>query len=207
MDSMEATAPSTTCPSCGYSRTGIEHDARCPECGAAGFSGAFVIEGIVVRPFAARGSFALLLVALLGIPAIVGMAAVLRQDILPLEVVLLVLVLFALFALVVWSFRPKRGGTAETTSSNARWVIHPGGVIVVARGRTRRIPQASIARLSASDSLIGPVTQLVLHPRVFSIHRITGEQVIYLRGTGEERHSLARRAEEVLGCRSPRTDA
>jgi hypothetical protein len=197
----------TICPACGYLRIGIEQDARCPECGAVGFSGALIIEGVVVRPFGTRASFTLLLVALLGVPMVVSLAAVMRQAMLTLEVLLLLLVLAALLALVVWFVRSKRGEVVSPASSTGLWVVHPGGVVIIARGKTRQIPVESIARIACSDSIIGPVTQLVLRPRALTRHRIAGEQVIYLRGTDEERHALARRTQELLGFRSPRADA
>lgn len=203
MKAAEADATTALCPACGYSRMGLGHDARCPECGADGFAGAFILEGVVVRPFGTRASFTLLLVALLGVPTIVSLAAVMRRGMVTLEFGLLLLVLAALLGLVIWSVRSKRVQPDSSASSTGLWVIHPGGVVIIARGETRRIPVASIARLACSDSLIGPVTQLVLRPRAFTRHRIAGEQVLYLRGPDHERHAHARRAEEVLGLRPP----
>ena len=65
------------CPDCGYLRRGVHHRDKCPECGARGFDGDFVLSGIgtmltgVNRAFARRFVlitfvvFALLLVPLL----------------------------------------------------------------------------------------------------------------------------------------------
>ena len=204
---MQADAPTTLCPACGHSRIGIEHDARCPECGAVGFSGTLIIEGIVARPFGTQASFTLLLVALLGVPTIVSMIAVFRQGVFTADVGALLMITGTLWALVVWSFFSKRRREGPNTSSNGIWVVHPGGVVIVANGRSRQIQVDSIARVASSDSLIGPVTQLVLRPRALTRHRITGEQVLYLRGSDDERHALAQRAEEILGFRPTRAQA
>jgi len=175
------------CPDCGYLRRGVNHRDKCPECGARGFDGDFVLSGMgtiltgvnraAVRRFVLTTFivFALLLVPLLlsfASPAI----AKWRDTIAPFYMPVLTLSFIACVgssSLLIKSWRAREDLSAESTA----WEVTPSGVTIRERGAAPLlVPRETISHIEA-ETVFGTMSQIALKVtsrdrkvRSFSIH-------------------------------------
>lgn len=199
---MSSSEPEPICPSCGYIRVGIEHDARCPECGADGFADAFVIQGNATRPVMSLITIIPILV-FVGLLVAVRLSVVISRGALTFDIIPLVAALVVLAVLAYRSLRSSREATNMMSRSIGIWQFTPGGVIVRERGRNRHLPTDAVARIDCVDSLIAPVSRLMIVTRPFVKESLATTSILYVHGTREQRRAQWRRAREVLGLWSP----
>lgn len=188
---MDSLGEQILCPACGYSRVGLAADARCPECGAEGFTNAFTVEGTWVRPGvspAAVGSFA-------GIAAAVTIVLLLIDSADP-PLALLALCFCAVG--VVWSVRKLRSDDDTPRAITATWLVHPRGVVITTHGTQRHIPIEAITAIDGADSLVGSVTQVSIRVRFVSTQTLSWRPILYLRGSHDERRSQLTRIRRTL---------
>jgi hypothetical protein len=187
--------PHRFCPSCGYSRVGIDAEALCPECGADGLDGCVVLQGV-----ARRGSRALLLVGFaLCVPGtVVAVTAMIRAPgrVGPCELTALLGFLAAIVSLG-FSIARTRGVGGDSTIT---WIIHIDGVSIREGSSHVVIPRDSIGRIDCMDSLFGQVSQLMLVRSRKSLRGMMGRtHVLYIRGPKSKRRNQWRTAREALG--------
>ena len=187
METVDSLTTSPLCPACGYSRVGIAQEARCPECGAAGFADAFVVHGSSVRP----GS----VVGLIWMVAGLGVGPLIYLGLGPFG---LSTVLLMAIALTIGAVR--RGSPLRQSRHAAVWLVHPDGVVVRSRGNTRSFPKTMIRRVDCSDSMFGSMSQmiLVLHP-VSGAAILAAPRILYIVGPKPDRRARWRRTREILG--------
>lgn len=185
------------CPSCGHMRVGIPSDACCPECGAEGFGGAFVIHGTLVQSM-----LPLLVVAaavplfLYGIVAMTSMVGwfTLRGSVL----VIVAAAVLTLLSVGLWPVFRARVALRVSMRVPAVWMVFPDSVVVRSGGSIRRIPRSAIKSIRCTDSFVGSTSQLMLVLGLFTSSARFGTPIIYIRGTKESRRLQWRKARGVL---------
>jgi hypothetical protein len=190
------------CPGCGYLRVGIANDARCPECGADGFADAFIIQGTPTRPVISP-IIVIPIVVLFGTFVLFRLWAAVSRGALTFDIVPLVIGLLGLVLLAYRSLRTARAAVKGGRRPVGVWQFNTSGVVVRVRERMRHIPAESIVRIDCSDSLIAPVSQLMIVTRPFVKESLAMTPILYVHGTREQRRATWRRAREVLGLWSP----
>ena len=179
-------------------RVGIESDARCPECGADGFADAFVIQGTATRPVMSPITIIPILV-FVGLLVAVRLSVVISRGALTFDIIPLVVTLVVLAVLAYGSLRSSKEATSTTSRSVGIWQFTPSGVIVRERRGNRHIPTYAVARIDCVDSLIAPVSRLMIVTQPFVKESLLMPPILYVHGTREERRAQWRRAREVLG--------
>lgn len=190
------------CPGCGYLRVGIANEARCPECGADGFADAFVIQGTPTRPVISP-IIVIPLVVLFGLIVLLRLSVAISRGALTFDIVPLVIGLLGLVFLAYRSLRAARAAVDGGRRPVGVWQFNASGVVVREWGRMRHISTESIIRIDCSDSLIAPVSQLMIVTRPFVKESLALTPILYVHGTREQRRAQWRRAREVLGLWSP----
>jgi len=195
------------CPSCGYNRAGIPSATACPECGAEGLDGTFVLTG---GPRLGRGVVYALLaflglglgIVLVGVvlrvgnPATVAVGGAVRPNYRNppprLDDLLLIAALGLPFIATAWSLWKSR---FVPSTRSILWTFHPTGVEIRSATSREFIRREDIVRIGAANTFIVTMSQLVLVRRHAALGRIsTGSRVIYLHGSGEERDARVRAA-------------
>lgn len=194
------------CPICGYERRGIDAGALCPECGADGLEGVFVVEG------QDRVSRAMLLIAFAAYTAValwisghmvwrmLSLGATAGASIDGASVVFASIVFLPSVALgiALWKSGFRRRGGSILESPRIAWVVHPAGLEIVEGARRQWIPRESIRAIRRTDSLLFPVSQFQL--RFNGRRRIVGTTpVLHVRGEPERRAETLRRVRAILG--------
>lgn len=193
------------CPVCGYERRGIDAGALCPECGADGLEGVFVVEGrdrvsrvMLLIAFAAYSAIALWIsgsmvwrMLALGAPAgaSIDAASVVFVSILFLPAIAL--------GIALWKVGSLSRGGSILESPRVAWIVHPAGLEIVEGGRRRWIPRESIRAIRRTDSFMFPVSQLQIgfagRRRVFGT-----TPILHVRGEAHQRAEIHRRMRAIL---------
>ncbi len=175
------------CPDCGYLRRGVNHRDRCPECGARGFAGDFVLSGMgtlltgVNRAFVRRFVLITFVVfALLLVPLLLSFAsptiARWRDTIAPFYMPVLTLSFIACVgssSVLIKSW----GARDDISNESTAWEITPAGVTIRERGvAPLLVPREKISHIEAA-TVFGIMSQIALKVtstdrkvRSFSIH-------------------------------------
>jgi len=189
-----------SCPSCGYDRSGIPLASVCPECGAEGLDGAFVLAG---APRLGRGVMYALLgflglglgLALVGIALRIGnpTTVVVGGAVRPnyrnppprLDDLLFIAALGLPFIATAWSLWKSR---LVPVKRSILWTFHSKGVEIRTATSREFIRREEIVRIGAANTFFVTMSQLVLVRRHAKLGRIsTGSRILYLHGTREER--------------------
>lgn len=197
-------APEPTCPSCGYSRTGIAADALCPECGADGLSGAVVLLGqsraseSLLLPVLLIASFVTLVTAAGVVFPLIGFAGP-RPHAGQVVFLVFLIALVVLLGLAV-SGRIQIERVPAFRARQIVWTIHARGVEIREGDRHDRIAREEITDLRCSESLVGEVSVLQLVRRRSSVKGVIGvTPYLYIRGPHASRQKEWRSARRALG--------
>lgn len=160
-----------SCPACGYDRTGIASDARCPECGAEGVTATFILVGRERTLTALAWTLAL-------VPQVLFLASVANgfvrrtypsfavADLLgTLGSTCIVLVVGAALVLAQILFLVRRASARARfgpAADQVIWSAYPTGLEIRTSTRRDWIPRAAIRRIDCTDSIFGGSSQLLL---------------------------------------------
>ena len=188
------------CPACGYLRTGIAPDAKCPECGADGLDGWLVVVG---QPRISSDGF----IRTLAIGALCfGIAAFLAalmprrgSDALVPFAVIMLLVSMLLVSMILIGARFARRRLRFSNDPRIIWCAHPDG-ISIRRGKSIEfIARGDIASIGSDESVFGEMTVLSIVRRRTSAKGLVGTTpYLYLRGSRDERATIVRSLKQVL---------
>lgn len=191
------------CPACGYQRTGIASDARCPECGAEGLDGCLVILGSQRT----QRSLVLALIVLFGgltlgvaLQTLWRLTAGSASAGSPVASSVILVILFAIDLTLVAALLGRLPGLVSMKPTPIAWTVHPGG-IVIRDGKSRRlIRREEIARIDSAESLVGSVSQLAIVRSRFKPGGVIGTTpILYIHGDSVERSEKVRLLRETLG--------
>lgn len=183
------------CPACGYLRTGIAPDAKCPECGADGLDAWVVVVGrprvypdAVFRLLAAISipfGIAALFVAILG-----GRGS---DRLVPFAALMLVVSLVLLGSRAVG----KRLGLLSERP--IVWCAHPDGISVRQGRSVDFIARRDIASIGSAESVFGELTVLsIVRSRASAKGLVGTTPYLYLHGPRDERATIVRSLKQVL---------
>ena len=183
------------CPTCGYLRTGIEPNAKCPECGADGLDGWLVVVG---QPrISSDGFIRTLAIAALCFGIAAFLAALMPRrgsDVLaPFAVIML------LVSMILIGARFARRRLRFSKDPRIIWCAHPDG-ISIRRGKSIEfIARGDIASIGSDESVFGEMTVLSIVRRRTSAKGLVGTTpYLYLRGSRDERATIVRSLKQVL---------
>jgi hypothetical protein len=189
------------CPACGYLRTGLAPDAKCPECGADGLDTWVVVVGTPRVSLDAMLRNLSLGFAVLSIGfAVVSLVITLSVD---------RRAWYALIPQAVWSLavsltliaiRATGRRFGLLADPQTLWCAHPNG-ISIRRGKSLEfVACRDITSIDATQSLFGGMTVLCLIRRRGSLKGMIGmTPYLYVRGTREDRASVVRSLKQTLG--------
>ena len=182
------------CPTCGYLRTGIEPDAKCPECGADGLDGWLVVVGRPrIYPDAVFRLLAAISIpfAILAFFVAVGVRS--SDRLIPFAVLML---LVSLAVLGAFSAGKRLGLLSDLPII---WCAHPDG-ISIRRGKSIEfIARGDIASIGSAESVFGEMTVLSIVRRRTSAKGLVGTTpYLYLRGSRDERATIVRSLKQAL---------
>jgi hypothetical protein len=159
------------CPSCGYLRRGIEWPTRCPECGAPGFEGEFVVSGLPALDAERAGPSALLnfgnyllIFSTLFIPGIIGrFAGSWAQRAIAVAGIMLMAGAAGYF--LYRRHRRRKEVASGLSLERVVWEFGPEGVLVRHHDDSTRVPYAEIRECWSSIHFVTRRTTVVLHLR------------------------------------------
>jgi len=198
-----------TCPNCGYDRSGLESASLCPECGAEGLEGAFVLVGqarfsrtINIVGAASCGFLATILliriVSRIGNPTSRQIGGAMRPNYVdppPSVADYISFTFFAiLFLLLVWKLWIAR---TEPQRSVVAWTFHAKGVEIRTSGHRSFIRREDVARIDCADFVLSEGSQFLLVLRRSSMRGVIGStKALYLLGPKELRRAMLRKVRE-----------
>jgi predicted Zn-ribbon and HTH transcriptional regulator len=198
-----------TCPNCGYDRSGLESASLCPECGAEGLEGTFVLVGqtrfsrtINIVAAALCGLFAttqlVSIVGRIGNPTMRQIGGAMRPNYVdppPSVGDFVSLAVFAIpFLVLVWQLWIAR--TAPQRNVVA-WTFHPKGIEIRTPGHRSFIRREDVAWIDCADFALSEGSQFLLVPRRSSMRGMIGStKALYLLGPKELRRAMLRKVRE-----------
>jgi hypothetical protein len=202
----QVSAPS--CPACGYDRTGIASDARCPECGAEGVAASFILVGRERTVTALAWTLAL-------VPQVLFLASVangfvrrtypsfriadllgsLRSSCIVLVVGAALVLAQILFLVRRATVRARLGPAADQVI----WSAYPTGLEIRTSTRRDWIPRGAIRRIDCTDSIFGGSSQLLLIFRATHRLGVVGRtHQLFIDGPKEDRRQRWRSIRAAL---------
>lgn len=201
-----------TCPSCGYDRSGLESASLCPECGAEGLEGAFVLVGqarfsrtINIVAAALCGLFAtaqlISIVGRIGNPTLRQIGGAMRPNYVdppPSVGDFALLAVFAVpFLFLVWQLWIARTAPQRNV---VVWTFHPKGVEIRTGDHRSFVRREDVARIDCADFVLSEGSQFLLVPRRSSMRGVIGStKALYLLGPKEMRRAMLRKIREQYG--------
>jgi hypothetical protein len=198
-----------TCPNCGYDRSGLESASLCPECGAEGLEGAFVLVGqarfsrtIKIAAAALCGFVAttqlVSIVGRIGNPTMRQIGGAMYwnyRDPPPSVGDFAFLAVFAIpFLFLVWQLWIARTAPQRNV---VVWTFHPKGVEIRTGDHRSFIRREDVARIDCADFVLSEGSQFLLVPRRSSMRGVIGStRALYLLGPKEMRREQLRRVRE-----------